>query len=302
MKVCVFGATGDQGAAQVRALLAAGHHPIAISRSPAEQPSDAGRIERRAADFTDHGSLAAAMTGADAVFLNLPSTSFQAAPPLIAAAGAIADAAAAQGVRALVFNTSMPVPQEKLGFAGQDARHEMRRLVFASEVPAISIQPVVFLDNLLKGWAWPEIVRRDTIVYPHREDLDVSWICHTDLAALMIAALERPHLAGRTFAVGGAETVRLPQLAAKLSRAWGRPLAYESQSIDAFCANMRRVFEKRATLDAEPMVQELGRIYRWYNESPTHPFRIDMTPVLKDLPVALTPIEDWAAAQHLPAA
>ncbi len=37
--------------------------------------------------------------------------------------------------------------REKRGFAAQDARHEMRRLVFASVIPAISIERVVFLDN-----------------------------------------------------------------------------------------------------------------------------------------------------------
>ncbi|MFS0736015.1 NmrA family NAD(P)-binding protein [Sphingomonas sp. 1P06PA] len=301
MKVTIFGATGDQGAAQVRALVAAGHDPIAVSRAPAPIEIAGQAIEARAADFADHPSLDAAIAGADAVFLNLPSTSFQAAPPLIAAANVIAKAAQARGVRSLIFNTSMPVPAEPLGFAGQDARHEMRRLVFEAGVPAVSIQPVVFLDNLLKGWAWPEIARNGRLVYPHHAMLKVSWICHDDLAALMIAALDRPELSGRSFAVGGADTVRLPELAAILTRAWSRPLTWESQSIETFCDNMRRVFEKRATLDAESMVGELGRIYRWYNESSTHPFRIDMAPVLRELPVALTPIAAWAARQQLPA-
>src|SRR5438105_3994659 len=137
MRVVVFGATGDQGSAQVRALARAGHDPVAVSRRPQELAVDGRRIETFAADFADLPSLA------------------------------------------------------------------------------------------------------------------VSWICHDDLAALMIAALARPELAGRSFAVGGAETVCLPQLADILGRAWNRPLGWESQSIDDFCQRMRQVFEGRSSLEAD---------------------------------------------------
>lgn len=300
MRIVVFGGTGDQGAAQVKALARAGYSPIAISRSAPKLFIDGKEIETRAADFADVGSLSSAIEGADAIFLNMPSTSFQTAAPLIAATGEISRAATKAGIKSVIFNTSLPVPEEKLGFAAQDARHEMRRLLFNSGTRSISIQPVVFLDNLLKGWAWPPIAERNTIVYPHSEDLDVSWICHDDLAQLMIAALERPALAGHSFAVGGAETVRLPILAEKLSRAWNKPLHYESQSIDTFCERMRQVFEGRASLDAERLIAELHRIYTWYNTSAVRPFSVDMTDVLKELPVTLTPIESWGAAQNLP--
>ena len=58
---------------------------------------------------------------------------------------------------------------------------------------------------------------------------------------------------------------------------------------------MREEFVATATLDADRLVDELGRIYRWYNESAEKPFRIDMTPVLRDLPVTLT---TFAAGLH----
>lgn len=301
MRVVVFGATGDQGSAQVRALAAAGLQPVAVSRRPRPWSIDGRLVEAVAADFADAASLQRACAGADAVFLNLPSTSFQAAEPLVEAAGTIAQAAArVPGLRMLVFNTSLPVPAERRGFAAQDARHEMRRRIFAAGVPAVSIQPVVFLDNLLKGWAWPSIARDRCIVYAHKETLDVSWICHDDLAALMLAALQRPHLAGRSFAVGGPQTVRLPVLAEILGRAWNLPLTWQSQSIDAFCERMRQVFEGRSSLEADRLIGELHRIYTWYNESPEHPFQVDMAPVLRELPVTLTPIAQWAARQRLP--
>jgi uncharacterized protein YbjT (DUF2867 family) len=301
MRVTVFGATGDQGSAQVRALVRAGHQPVAVSRAPRPWQVDGTPVETFAADYADVDTLGQAVHGAQAVFLNLPSTSFQVAAPLVAAADAIATAAArSAGTQALIFNTSLPVPQHTRGFAAQDARHEMRRLVMAAGVPAVSIEPVVFLDNLLKGWAWPSIAQHNTVLYAHKELLEVSWICHDDLAALMIAALERPELAGRCFPVGGAETVRLPELALKLARAWNRPLTHQSQSIDDFCQRIRVALEGKSSLEVEPLIGELHRIYTWYNNAPECPFRIDMAPVLRELPVRLTPIEAWARRQVLP--
>jgi uncharacterized protein YbjT (DUF2867 family) len=300
MKIAIFSATGDQGLAQVRAAQAAGHRPVAISRRPdrADLPAGTARI---AADYADHESLAAAMDGAEAVLLNLPSTSFQAAGPLIAAAEAIAQAAARMpGLRTLVFNTSMPVPDHAMDIAAQDARLEMRRRILASGAPAIAIQPVVYLDNLLKAWAWPAIEHDHLICYPHREDLEVCWICHDDLARLMVAAAERPHLAGRVFPVGGPEAIRGPDLARRLGQAWGLPLRFESMPLDTCGEVMAEVFRDSASLDPETLAREMTRKYAWYNDPEDRPFFVDMAPVLRELPVRLTTLEDWAARQVLP--
>lgn len=300
MKIAIFSATGDQGLAQVRAALAAGHEPVAISRRPEAADLPAG-VQRIAADYADHASLAAAMRGAEAVLLNLPSTSFQAAEPLIAAAEAIATAAAAQpGLRTLVFNTSMPLPDHMMGIKAQDARLEMRRRILGSGAPAIVVQPVVYLDNLLKAWAWPAIERDHLINYPHRETLDVCWICHDDLAQLMLAAAERPALAGRVFAVGGPEAIRGPDLARRLGRAWNLPLRFESMPLDTCGEVMAQVFRNTATLDAETLAREMALKYAWYNDLVDKPFFVDMAPVLRELPVTLTRLEDWAARQVLP--
>ena len=101
----------------------------------------------------------------------------------------------------------MPVPVVPQDIKAQDDRREMRRILRDSGVPTISIEPVVYLDNLLEGWALPPIRDRQTLVYCHKPELEVSWICHHDVAQLMLAASQRPDLAGRNFPVGGPETV-----------------------------------------------------------------------------------------------
>ncbi|KAK1764208.1 hypothetical protein QBC33DRAFT_561952 [Phialemonium atrogriseum] len=303
MRVVVFGASGVQGAAQVAAVARAGHHPVAVSRSPKPLQIDGQTVETAAADFTDQAALDSAVRGADIVFLNLPSTSFQEAEPVIAAAKAVGEAVMrAPSVQLVVFNTSMPVPPSSHGIEAQEHRREIRDLLRARGIPLVSIQPVVFLDNLLEGWALPPILDTSTVVYCHAETLDVSWICHDDLARLMVAAMERGPgiVAGRDFAVGGPETVRLAQLTERLARGWGRPLDHESQSVDEFCDRISEAMGARSGLDAAVVVDQMRRAYTWYNEAPERPFRVDMGPVLEELPAALTTIEEWARRHPLP--
>lgn len=300
MKVAVFSATGDQGRAQVRALLGKGHEVFAISRNPETASWPAG-VVGVAADYDDHDSLVAAIQGMESVLLNLPSTSFQAAAPLIAATKAIARVSAdSASLQTLVFNTSMPVPDHVMGIAAQDARLEMRDIILQSGAPAIIVQPVVYLDNLLRAWSWPAIEKDNLIYYPHAETLDVCWICHDDLAALMIAAAKRTELVGRVFNVGGPEAIRGPDLARRLGAVWNRPLQFKSMPLNTCGEIMVKVFQDTASLDRETLTREMALKYAWYNNPQDRPFYIDMAPVLQELPVQLTSLEDWAARQALP--
>ncbi|KAF2464382.1 NAD(P)-binding protein [Lindgomyces ingoldianus] len=293
MRVVVFGASGVQGAHQVPVLARAGHNVVAVSRNPKPLEVGGQKIETASVDFSDEDAILRVLQGADVIFLNLPSTSFNPAEPIIAATKAIAQAAKQNGVGMIIFNTSMPVPDVAQDIKAQDDRREMRRLLRESGVPVISIQPVVYLDNLLEGWALPPIRDRNTIVYCHKPTLEVSWICHHDVAQLMVAAMERPELAGRNFAVGGPETVRLEQLAEKLSRAWGRKLDYECQTVLDFCDKISMTMKGRG-LETERIVSQMFKAYTYYNEAGDLPFKIDMGPIVKELPVNLTPIEEWA--------
>ncbi|KXJ94798.1 hypothetical protein Micbo1qcDRAFT_173563 [Microdochium bolleyi] len=303
MRVTVFGASGVQGAAQVAALSRAGHDPVAVSRNPKPFDIDGRQVETVAADFGDHDALKKSVQDAEVVFLNLPSTSFQPEEPVIAAARAIGQIVKdTPSVRLIVFNTSMPVPDVSVDIEAQDHRRQMRDLIREMGVPLISIQPVCFLDNLLEGWALPPIRDHNTVTYCHKPTLDVSWICHDDIAKLMIAAMSRPELAGRNFPVGGPDTVRLPQLTERLARGWSRPqLKYEFQTVDDFCVKIGAAMRERANIDADYLIEKMHKAYTWYNDSPTEPFKIDMGPVLKELPTTLTPIEEWARTHPPPA-
>jgi uncharacterized protein YbjT (DUF2867 family) len=305
----VLGATGDQGWPQVVLLAQRGWRVLAAARSaerveravaaaPTLDADARARIAPTAVDHEDAESLTRAVAAADVVLANYPSSSLHDGAALIAAAERLGTAASRAGTRTIVLNTSLPLPERPLGFRAQDVRFAQRDALRASGVPTISIQPVVYMDNLLRGWAHPSIVERDTFEYPHATTLEVSWLCQDDLASLMCAAAERPHLAGRDFNVGGPDVLRGPDVARILSAVTGRAIRFVSQPVEAFAARMHAVFARDASLDANALTGELTRIYRWYNEAPERPFRVDMAPVLPDLPARLTTFAEWAARQR----
>ncbi|EOA87766.1 hypothetical protein ACJQWK_02207 [Exserohilum turcicum] len=292
MRVVVFGASGVQGRHQVHVLARAGHSVVAVSRNPQPLLVDEKPVETFAADFSNEDAMEKVLQGADRAFVNLPSTSFNKFEPIIAATKHIGEAAKKANVALILFNTSMPVPKTPQDIVAQDDRREMRTLL-REYVPVISIEPVVYLDNLLEGWALAPIRDQNTVVYCHKPDLRVSWICHHDVAQIMMAAMHRPDLAGRDIPVGGPETVVLSQLTAKLSRAWGRELSYENQTVADFCDKISKTMEGRG-LETETVVSQMFKAYTYYNEADDEPFNIDMKPVVDELGVKLTPIEEWA--------
>jgi uncharacterized protein YbjT (DUF2867 family) len=294
VRVVVFGATGDQGLPQLQALRAARHTAVAASRAGV---SELDGLEGVAADFGNLPSLVEAMAGCEAVFATFPSSSFNPKAPLIDGARALGVAARRAGVQRIVFNTSLLVRDEPLGFAAHDTRLLMKQAMREAGVPVTCIQPVIYMDNLLRPWALPTLQAEDVLEYAHDPALEVSWICAEDTAALMVAALARPATAGRDYTVGGQQVLRLPELAAALSAVLGRPLGWRSLPIPDFCERMRQLF-KGSGLDEAVLVGELSRIYEWYNTAPEKPFKVDMRPVLSELPVHLTPFSEWAARQR----
>ena len=143
MRLLILGASGDQGAAQVQAALAAGHSVKAACRRPPslEHATSMEALEWVSVDYSQPTTLAPAMQGVNVVLANFPSSSFNDGPTLVRAAIATGVAARAAGVSLIVFNTSLPVMEAPRGFAAHDVRLQMREALEASGVPVISLQP-----------------------------------------------------------------------------------------------------------------------------------------------------------------
>ena len=295
LNVTVFGASGRQGRAQVRRLLDEGYRVRAVTRGHAFEGRDGFGVQTRAADYNDPESVKAACEGADAVFYT--AVAFSEQSKALRFTRAVAAAAKAAEVRRLVFNTSSWVPNSPIGQAGYDGRLAMEEALAASGVPLTVFRPVLFMDNLLTGWARPFIVRDGEFVYAHRPDLQADWICLDDVAAFMTAALKRDDLIGERLVIGGPERLTPTLMAATLSKILGRPIGYRALSPRAFGELLFELFDGKTDVPKHVYVDALEDFYHFNNTSQIEPFKSDRAAVKAKIDVPLTRFEDWAARQ-----
>ena len=294
--VAVFGASGRQGLAQVRQLVAAGHKVRAISRRPDPfYGEDFGPVEVRGADIYDEDSVVAAMEGVDAAFYTHP---LRARMDRVAGVATMGRAAKRAGLKRLVWNTSSWIPDK----AGDPFTYENNtraiNALWASGAPGTVFGSVLFMDNLLTNWAFPFIVNEGRYVYPHKPDLECSWISLDDVAKFMIAALDRPDLEGAWLNIGGPQVLRPPEVAALLSEAVGREVRYDPSTPAEFGKHLANAYGDDMP-DAERAMIEpsIAAFYDFNNTSPLKPFKVDMGPVLARIQIEMETMAAWAKRQ-----
>lgn len=296
--VLVIGATGDQGAAQLTALRSAGYRTAGATRDARRSSLPCG-TPAVCLDLNDPGSLGRALTAFDTVFLNLPSASFSDPSVVINGFRHFLRVAEETGVARVVFNASLYVADEAKGYPAHDTRHRIVEELLASRLATTVVCPVIFIDNLMRGWALPALRDRRVLRYPHAEDLPVSWISLGDVARLMVAFAEDPATVGQKYIVGGPEALQGAQTAAALSRAWGQTVRFESLPVATFAREMGSLFGGRERSAAERISADLAAIYRWYNEARPSPFTVDMQALQARYGIALTTVYQWGREHRL---
>jgi uncharacterized protein YbjT (DUF2867 family) len=136
-------------------------------------------------------------------------------------------------------------------------------------------------------------------VYPHKPDLECSWISLDDVAKFMIASIDRPDLEGAWLNIGGPQILQPPQVSSILSKAVGRPIKYDPSTPKQFGKHLADAFGDELS-DAERAVIEpsIAAFYEFNNSSPLKPFKVDMGPVLERIPIKLETMEEWADRQE----
>jgi uncharacterized protein YbjT (DUF2867 family) len=131
------------------------------------------------------------------------------------------------------------------------------------------------------------VAQHDQVAYPAPADMPVGWVATQDVAALVVAALQRPALAGQSFLVSGRENLTGPELAERFSAGLGRPVCYHAMPPAEFGAILDQVMGPGRGAGATAFYQHLHDTRQY------PPMHTDMTRVLEQLPVRLTPIADW---------
>jgi uncharacterized protein YbjT (DUF2867 family) len=169
MQVLVTGATGYIGGRLVPELLAAGHRVRCVARTPAKLDALPWRddVEVVKADADDGESLGAAMEGCDAAYYLLHSMGTSGDEAFAdrdrRLAETFRDAAAAAGLRQLVYLGGLGVDDDPSLSPHLASRHEVGRVLAAGPVPVTELRAAIIIGS---GSASFEMLRHLTDVLP----------------------------------------------------------------------------------------------------------------------------------------
>ncbi|MGW2404689.1 NmrA/HSCARG family protein [Streptomyces sp. NPDC001739] len=283
LTVAVTGATGAQGGATARALLAAGHRVRALTRRPDSPAADALRVlgaDVRHADFDDHRSLRAACAGADSLFA--VTTPFGTDTTTEVRHGkALVDTAAEARLGHVVF-TSAAHADRDTGIPHYESKHAIEQYLRAAAVPWTVIAPAAFMDNYAGGWTLDGL-RQGTFGWPMPADRPLTLIPAVDIGAFAALVLQRrDEFAGHRIDIASDE--RTPGgMAEILAAAMGRPVAHQEVPL----AYVRT----RST--------DLAAMFEYFT---TVGLDVDIAGLRRDYPeVGWHGFTDWATAQDWPA-
>lgn len=286
LKVLVYGGTGSQGSAVVRALLEKGHKPFVLSRNgtKAEELVKAG-AEIVIGNVNDKASLIAASKDMDAISLMTPI--FTDVPPAVTARNAIL-AAQEANVPYIVWNTSGQAPEEKVGNPLLDHQHETTRILAESGLKYVKLIPTIFTENLLGPYTAPFVAKEDKLTYPTPEDMEINWLPTSDLGKLVVAALEKPELSGNSFLVASPERMNGKKLAEAFSEGLDRKIHYQVMPPKEFGAILDKEFGPGSG-------EAVAKDYQRFHDDPStrNAWQIDTKPMLDALGVKMTPIAEW---------
>jgi NAD(P)H dehydrogenase (quinone) len=282
-KILVYGANGAQGSPVVKKLVQKGYQVRVLVRDRDKaQAVFPHSVEIVEGSLEDEDSLKLANEGIDRVSLVLP-LEYRSTLAITKGSNAI-NAARDAGVQLLVFNTSTSIPQQITDAAAFEIKRNLENYLQASGVPSIILRPPVYMDNLAAPWSLPSI-HQGVVAYPLPSHIKVSWISLDDTAALTVAALEHPELAGETFDIAGPEALNGQEIAEKFTKVLDRSFSYQEIPLDGFEQGLNQAF-------GEPTGTEITKIYRWRANHPDEG-EVNVDAVLQKLPVNLTTFEQW---------
>lgn len=290
--ILVTGATGQQGGATARRLLAGGRAVRALVRdqdtAAAAALATAG-AELARGDFDDPASLPPAFDGVAAVFA-VPPVAFGPAGPqteLEAARGrTLIDAAAKAGIEQVVFST---VASTSASSPGSAAKGLIERYLHDHIARPTVLRPVRFMTNYLAaGVAGVDGLAGGVHRHLFPPDEPMQIIALEDIAEFAALAFADPaRFAGRTLELAGDQPTPV-QAAAAISEATGIPVRYhqltdeEAAAFNPVIADTRRRwlagYRWHADIEAlriiHPGLRTLGD---WLTESGAAAIRAQLT-------------------------
>lgn len=271
--ILVTGATGTIGSEVVRQLAARGEKVRAMTRDPAKARMPAG-VEVVRGDFLDADSVAAALTGATAVFLVAvlgPADGGRDVRQI--------EAARTAGVRRIVKLSSIGTGDPDYGpfgtwhLPGEQALRD-------GELEWTILRPSSFASNTL-GWA--EAISSGRPVPNMTGDGRQGVVDPRDVSEAAVAALTDSGHSGRTYTLTGPEAITVSDQAAAVAAVVGRPVetldlspdqireqlagsGMDAAAVESVLGGLLFAREGGNTLVTDDVREALGRPARSYRE------------------------------------
>lgn len=223
--IAVTGATGQQGGAVARRLLADGWQVRALTRDvnkPAAQELKALGAELIPGDMDQRAELDAAFQGAYGVFsvqnFWLPNVGFEGE---IRQGKNVADAARHAGVQHLVYS-SVGAAHRGMGQKHFESKWAIEQYLHSLDIPYTILRPAAFMENY--NWSRAYILNGTFTGNGLRPEKGHQIIAVEDIAVFVALAFADPEAyLGKTLELAGDELTE-PQLAETFSRVIGRPV------------------------------------------------------------------------------
>jgi uncharacterized protein YbjT (DUF2867 family) len=231
--ILVTGATGQQGGAVARELLAAGHRVRAMTRKPdgeAARTVAALGAEVVQGDFDDPASLEAPLSDAWGIFAM--QNTWEAGVGQEEVQGKrLAEVAKKAGVQHFVY-TSVGSAHRQTGIPHFDNKWRIEETVRGLGFPShVVIRPVFFMENLLSPWFKPGI-DEGTLAMGIKPETPLQMIAVADIGKYGHLAFERhADLDGRAIDIAGDE-LPMPDAATIIGQAAGREIVHYQVPIE----------------------------------------------------------------------
>lgn len=297
--ILVVGATGIVGGEICRRLTSAGRPVRALVRQTSE-PGKVAALEGLGAEVVvgslqDRASLDAACRGVSAVITTVSSMPFSYVPGVndirttdTDGAMRLVDAAVAAGVPHFVYtsfssNLDIDTPLRR-------AKHAVERHLVESGLIYTILRPSCFMQVWLSPAVGFDAVNGKATIYGSGTE-PVSWIAVGDVAEFAIRSLEAPAARNAAIELGGPEPLSPLEAVRIFEEALGHRIETDHVPLEAL--------EAQQVAASDPMAQTFAGLMRCVALGD----RIDMTSLLRDMPVPLTTVRAYAreVAGTLPA-
>ena len=276
--IVITGATGQQGGATARELLAAGHRVRAMTRKP---DGDAAKALARLGaelvqgDLDDPASLRKAFAGAWGVFA-LQNTWEAGVEQEEVQGKRTAEVAKAAGVQHFVY-ASVGSAHRSTGIPHFDNKARVEATVREAGFPSyVILRPVFFMENLASPWFKPSIDEGNLAV-GMKPDTKLQMIAVRDIGKYGRIAFEKhAELNGQAIDIAGDE-LTMPAAAAIIGKAAGRPVAHVQVPIE----------------EVRKFSEDFALMLEWFDAKG---YEADIAGNAKTFGVAPTSFADWAKA------